>query len=781
MAKNPNKNYDSKLILLILGILVVYMIAEFFFLADLTYYLDDQLIIAYKYMPDISENFGVGVRALFVFFTVVLALSNNDIQRNKEKNELLNVLSFTFFILSAVALTFIDKIGYFSKDALTFAYPLSLIYIIYTNNRIAQIYHTWLLSNGKGDLKDDFGLNHDLMRHENSHSFNWKVEWKLRTVKQGKEHFEIVQGFVNVSNPFQGIYVLGGAGAGKSYTVAVQMIIQLVLKSYTGLIYDFKFDDLTQEVIKEFLRHRIGDPKAPQEKFARDKRKLYQVNFTKMEQTHRINPLKPENLESVDHAKQLIMALLCNLDKSYIGKRDFWKDSSINYLLGITWFLRVHTPQYCTLAHVIAMASSSSQDVLNMLIKSQDVAPLIRPFLDAAKLQAGQQLAGMVSGVQTLLGPLASSPNILWVLSGDDVPLDLNNSDNPGILCLGNSAELREAISPVAGVIATVYKNSLNKPNRLPSVFMLDEGPTIFIPSVTDLPATGRSNLVAFIIFGQDYSQFVANYSQNEADQIVSNCGTQFYGMSNDSKTAEKASKIFGDAPKVSVSTSRNLGGNNDSDGSFSQNYQKTQRVTAAEIMSQPTGHFAGKVAGVTSKELEAKGKNKRYTLFNAKFVITPQEEVKERSPLESIVPFKSFMVEEVDTETGEVQTFDRKKEILQANREEIWNDVNNIIAKGTDEKIEVLEFGQSLMDIDLAPPSREASSGENEIDLNKKDGSHLDEEPEALINELAIRAGFQKITPPYDEDSAEDADEQGDPSVETITTFESDTLPPDY
>ena len=44
------------------------------------------------------------------------------------------------------------------------------------------------------------------------------------------------------------------------------------------------------------------------------------------------------------------------------------------------------------------------------------------------------------------------SPQLYWVMTGDDFTLDLNNPEHPKILCVGNNPDSRTFIPPALGL-----------------------------------------------------------------------------------------------------------------------------------------------------------------------------------------------------------------------------------------------------------------------------------------------------------------------------------------
>jgi type IV secretory pathway TraG/TraD family ATPase VirD4 len=66
--------------------------------------------------------------------------------------------------------------------------------------------------------------------------------------------------------------------------------------------------------------------------------------------------------------------------------------------------------------------------------------------------------------------------------------------------------------------------------------------PTIFIPTLMKIPATGRSNKMALVYMAQHFSQMDAMYGKDKRSALVTNLATQFYGNVSGMETAKYVS-----------------------------------------------------------------------------------------------------------------------------------------------------------------------------------------------------------------------------------------------
>ena len=411
--------------------------------------------------------------------------------------------------------------------------------------------------------------------------------------------FKTTKGDVNLDNPFRGIYIQGGAGSGKSKSLFEPIIDQMVKKSYAGILYDFKSPELTRYVYRAAKKY---DSEV----------KYYFVNFSEAKKSHRINPLEPKYLTKTAYAFEFSKALINNLLPETVAKQDFWGRNAQNILAGLIWYMRNQHPKYCTLPHIISLLLHSNIEMLLSEVKKDPVAGgMIVSLLQAIERGAEKQVAGVLSTLQNALSTL-NTAEIFWILSGNDLDLNLNDTNSPKFLSIGNDSSLAETYAPVISLIISVSSKMMNVSNRHQSVIMLDEAPTIYIPNFEQIPATGRSNKIATIFGAQDISQINDKYGPEKAQVIISNLGNQFYGRTTNSNSARMIKEIFGTHEtrmwtKNKGSSSSGwiiLGGSYSTSKGESERVQEMNKVRAEDITKLNVGQFYGVLAEGNNREL---------------------------------------------------------------------------------------------------------------------------------------------------------------------------------
>lgn len=380
-----------------------------------------------------------------------------------------------------------------------------------------------------------------------------------------------------INNPFRGVLIIGGAGSGKTHTFVKNIIEQAMDMGYSGIIYDYKYPSLTKMCYNINKSYPL-------------KVKQFVVNFEEPQESHRVNPLHPMYLKSVAYAEEYATAIINNLMPETIKKPDFWSRSAIALLQASIWYFKEHYPEQCNLPNVVTFIQQPTKTVLSALRKDELCAQLISSILTAFDNNAEGQLSGTVGTLQIALNKI-NTPEIAYILSGNDFSLDLNDPKDPKMLCIGNSPQMQETYGPVISLICTVALKMMNQDNKHHSILLLDEAPTLYIPKLENVPATGRERKIAVIYIAQDISQIVDRYGKEKKDTIIANLANQFWGRVSHHETAEYISKIFGKHEIVRTSYTEGNSSGNSSNGtlfggsSSNESHSYTQSIVDQEVL----------------------------------------------------------------------------------------------------------------------------------------------------------------------------------------------------
>ena len=457
-------------------------------------------------------------------------------------------------------------------------------------------------------------------------------------------------GWINVVNPFRATVVLGTPGSGKSYAVVNQFIKQQIEKGFSMYIYDFKFDDLSVIAYNHLRTHMQGYKVPP---------KFYVINFDDPRRSHRCNPIHRDFMTDISDAYESAYTIMLNLNKTWITKQgDFFVESPIILLAAIIWFLKIYDGgRYCTFPHAIELLNKKYADVFVILTSHPELENYLSPFMDAWKGGAQDQLQGQIASAKIPLSRMIS-PQLYWVMTGDDFTLDINNPDAPKILCVGNNPDRQNIYSAALGLYNSRIVRLINKKGKLKSAVIIDELPTIYFRGLDNLIATARSNKVAVCLGFQDFSQLTRDYGDKESKVIQNTVGNIFSGQVV-GDTAETLSKRFGKILQQRKSVSFAQGST-----TLSTNTQMDSLIPPSKIGNLSQGMFVGAVADNFDEKIEQK-------IFHAQIVVDNEQVKRETAAYVPIPEISSFMGED-----GQ----DHMKEIIQANYERIRADVERIV-----------------------------------------------------------------------------------------------------
>ncbi|MDB5088767.1 MAG: type secretory pathway VirD4 component-like protein [Mucilaginibacter sp.] len=418
---------------------------------------------------------------------------------------------------------------------------------------------------------------------DNAYSINLPAKYRLK----GKTR----NSWINIINPFRGILVAGTPGAGKSYFVIRHIIEQHIRKGFTLFLYDFKFDDLSVIVYHALLKYRGNYPVKPT---------FWVIDFDRI--IHCCNPLYPESMLDITDATDSSRTIMLGLNRDWIKKQgDFFVESPINFLTAVIWYLRRYEDgKYCTLPHVIELMQADYDRLFALLETQEEIKVLINPFISAYHNNAMAQLEGQIASAKISLARLAS-PQLYYVLSGNDFTLDVNNPEAPKIVCMGNNPQKLQVYGAVLSLYISRMIKLVNRKGQQPCSLIFDEFPTIYFNNMDSLIATARSNKVSTTLAVQDFSQLVKDYGKEQAEVITGIVGNIISGQVT-GDTAKKLSENFGKIVQSRQSLSINA-----ADTSVSKSTQLDSAVPASKIAALSSGEFVGIVADNPEQKIALK------------------------------------------------------------------------------------------------------------------------------------------------------------------------------
>ncbi|MEL7599120.1 MAG: conjugal transfer protein MobC [Proteiniphilum sp.] len=508
----------------------------------------------------------------------------------------------------------------------------------------------WMSRLLKNNLMDDvFNMeNESFMQETRLLQSEYSVNLPTKFWYKKKEW----KGWINVVNPFRASIVLGTPGSGKSYAVVNQYIKQQIEKGFSMYVYDFKFPDLSTIAYNHLLNNQLGYKKVPT---------FYVINFDDPSRSHRCNPINPSFMEDISDAYESSYTIMLNLNKTWVQKQgDFFVESPIILFASIIWYLRIYKDgKYCTFPHAIEFLNKRYEDIFPILTSYPELENYLSPFMDAWLGGAADQLMGQIASAKIPLSRMIS-PQLYWVMSGDEFTLDINNPDAPKVLVVGNNPDRQNIYGAALGLYNSRIVKLINKKGQLKSSVVIDELPTIYFKGLDNLIATARSNKVAVLLGFQDFSQLTRDYGDKEAKVVMNTVGNIFSGQVV-GETAKTLSDRFGKVlqKRQSMTINRN-------DKSTSISTQMDSLIPPSKISNLTQGMFVGAIADNFDERIEQK-------IFHCEIVVDNAKVAAETKAYQSIPVITDFT-----DENG----VNRMKDMIKENYDRIKEETKQIVAE---------------------------------------------------------------------------------------------------
>lgn len=456
-----------------------------------------------------------------------------------------------------------------------------------------------------------------------------------------KEGFSIEasepSGWINFPQIYRHFFLLGGPGAGKTASVLKLFLRNAIVNLQQSVFcYDYKSPELTNYVYNLWIEAKQKYGEAYKVKF-------FTLNFTDVLKSHRHNPLDPAYITKTADATQMTEVLYKNLVQTggqKSGGNPYFDNSAKAYITSAIWFLRkmgfIYNHNYSNLASLLYLINSSHSDkAIYALAYDTELTAYMAGFLEHIEKANFETLASQISSAQMALIKLNDKP-LLYLTYENDFGVDMNNPNEPKIICISNQGDYDEVYGPIVGLFSTNLFRICNLPNKLPSAVVFDEIPTVYLPTIDKLLNTGRSNKISVMLAAQAFSQFKEKYGAEKAENVRAGCLNALYGNIKEKESPEYVSKMMGkgEITKRSSSVSENT----------SQSYQGQFEdiIQPSEVMTLPQGAFAG----ISSGGYRDKQQNDRK--FIAWFKFKPYEE-KHQIPYITQIDGRTPTKEEMD------------------------------------------------------------------------------------------------------------------------------------
>jgi hypothetical protein len=410
----------------------------------------------------------------------------------------------------------------------------------------------------------------------------------------------IFESWVNIVSPQRGTLILGSPGSGKTAFVLQHFIRQSIQKGHAMVLHDFKYDDLSRLAYNYFLRYKHAYPGKPA---------FYNIQFDDLDRSHRCNLLHPSTLREISDAEESARALLLGLNMEWIAKAgDFFVESSITLVKALIWYLRLYRDGiYCTWPHVIELAQAPKNKLFTILRTEPQIQALITLFVEALVESVSDQLIGQLASTSLGLSKLAS-PQLYYILTGNDFTLDCNNPDAPKIITLGNNPQKATTYGPIISAYLNAITRLANRKGAHPLDVILEEFSTIAVHTIDKTIATGRSNDIAVTLCLQNIDQLKLAYGDKFADTILNTCANVICGQVT-GQTARLLSDRFGRTLQHRESFTATY-----SDLQVTESHQLEPVIPESRIATLSPGEFVGMVADTPEQPIGLKTFHGRFS-----------------------------------------------------------------------------------------------------------------------------------------------------------------------
>ena len=486
----------------------------------------------------------------------------------------------------------------------------------------------------EGLLKDRFNFENESFEQctelvENKYSVNIPMRYYYK----GKFR----KGWVNITNPFRGTWVVGTPGSGKTFSIIEPFIRQHSAKGFALVVYDYKFPTLATKLYYHYKKNqKLG--KLPLGC------SFNIINFVDVEYSRRVNPIQLKYINNLAAASETAETLLESLQKGKKegggGSDQFFQTSAVNFLAACIYFFcnygkepydshgkkllaekledkatkrmvptgRVFDDdgnevepaywlgKYSDMPHILSFLNESYQTIFEVLETDNEVAPLLGPFQTAFKNKAMEQLEGMIGTLRVYTSRLATKESY-WIFhkDGDDFDLKVSDPKHPSYLLIANDPEMESIIGALNALILNrlVTRVNTGQGKNVPVSIIVDELPTLYFHKIDRLIGTARSNKVSVALGFQELPQLEADYGKVGMQKIITTVGNVVSGSARSKETLEwLSSDIFGKVVQLKKGvtidrdkTSINLNENMDS------------LVPASKISDMATGWICGQTA----------------------------------------------------------------------------------------------------------------------------------------------------------------------------------------
>lgn len=351
-----------------------------------------------------------------------------------------------------------------------------------------------------------------------------------------------------IDNIRLGVSITGASGSGKSTSPTYAIAKYFAKEKYAGIIHDFKNFELVEILYPLFKQNNIP---------------FYCISPTDLSRTSRFNPIAPKYISNEMRLNATINMFIDSLSGSTATSDAsiYFNNGAASLIGAVIWRLKESFPEKCNLPYVISFILGANHDKKIQTPKGVAIQPLGRlaDFISASpearvigsvflKAMSNEREIGSLFGTVSANLRKLSSPELFYILSENEINLDVNSSTNRSVVAFINTpASEQSSISPILALGIESAFNAMSHQGRQPSFILLEEAPKIKLPSLGNRVTTLRSYGVSFTYIMQDVVQAKTQFHGQDyyVKEVLSNLSTQFFGKVNDPESGKYYQGFF--------------------------------------------------------------------------------------------------------------------------------------------------------------------------------------------------------------------------------------------
>jgi len=408
-------------------------------------------------------------------------------------------------------------------------------------------------------------------------------EWKSKglmskTVKPPKDEKMTLY----VPDVQRGTSVVGAAGSGKTFSVIDPLIRSALDQGFPTCLYDFKYPAQTERAVAYAMMRGYTV-------------RVFAPGFPESETCNPLDLIR--DAEDAIAAGQLAQVINKNFNRGGDKGDKFFEEAGDSLVEGILLATKavgaLEDPKYCDLMTSQALLSLSSlpQRLFyasnNGTLRVWTSRPLSQLF---GVMDSEKTVAGIVGSAARLFMRFMKRDFIGAFCGRTTLPLDL---DGKQLIIFGLDRNNRDIVGPLlAAILHMIVTRNVSRtvPRKDPLVTVLDELPTLYLPSLVNWLNENREDGFCGILGYQNIAQLEQFYSKELDRAIFGGTATKFIFNPQDGESAKIFADYLGEEEVLLKSKSQSTGSKGGNSKSVSDQLQKKYLLEPAQFLKLGTG-----------------------------------------------------------------------------------------------------------------------------------------------------------------------------------------------